>query len=136
MKAVDINLMQLEAVAVALNDLLPHVTFVGGCTTVLLVDQAAYHGVRKTDDVDVIIDVATRVEYYKFSDRLRSLGFREDSEGPVCRWLLKTRTGIVKLDVMPIDEQILGFSKTDLFRPSLESKSALRIKEGLHRRLG
>jgi len=110
MKAVDINLMQLEAVAVALNDLLPHVTFVGGCTTVLLVDQAAFYGVRKTDDVDVIIDVATRVEYYKFSDRLRNLGFREDSEGPVCRWLLKTRTGIVKLDVMPIDEQILGFS--------------------------
>lgn len=110
MKAVDINLMQLEAVAVALNDLLPHVTFVGGCTTVLLVDQAAFYGVRKTDDVDVIIDVATRVEYYKFSDRLRNLGFREDSEGPVCRWLLKTRTGIVKLNVMPIDEQILGFS--------------------------
>ena len=37
MKTQDINLMQLEAVASALGDLLPQVTFVGGSTTVLLV---------------------------------------------------------------------------------------------------
>ncbi len=110
MKNVDINLIQLEAVAGALDDLLPQVTFVGGCTTVLLVDEAAHYGVRKTDDVDVIIDVATLVEYYKFSERLRELGFREDTDGPVCRWLFKTGTGMIKLDVMPIDEKILGFS--------------------------
>ena len=35
----DSNLMQLEMVASALGDLLPHVTFVGGSTTVLLVDE-------------------------------------------------------------------------------------------------
>lgn len=44
------NLMQLEAIASALQDLLPRVTFVGGSTTVLLVDEAAHFGVRKTDD--------------------------------------------------------------------------------------
>lgn len=110
MKSKDINLMQLEAVASALGALLPHVTFVGGSTTVLLVDEAAYHGVRKTDDVDVIIDVATRVEYYKFSERLCDLGFREDMDGAICRWLFDTQAGRVKLDVMPIDESILGFS--------------------------
>lgn len=66
MKNVDINLIQLEAVAAALGELLPHVTFVGGSTTVLLVDEAAHFGVRKTDDVDVIIDVATLVEYHTF----------------------------------------------------------------------
>lgn len=104
------NLMQLEAVASALGDLLPHVTFVGGSTTVLLVDAAAHHGVRKTDDVDVIIDVATKVEYYKFSQRLRDHGFREDPDGPICRWLFNTQAGRVKLDVMPIDETVLGFS--------------------------
>ena len=59
MKNKDVNLMQLEAVASALADLLPKVTFVGGCTTVLLVDEAAHFGVRKTDDVDVIVDIAT-----------------------------------------------------------------------------
>jgi len=106
----DINLMQLEVVASALGDLLSHVTFVGGSTTVLLVDEAAHYGIRKTDDVDVIIDVTTRVEYYKFSEQLRELGFVEDTTGPICRWLLKTKTGMIKLDVMPIDESILGFS--------------------------
>lgn len=67
MKNKDINLLQLEAVASALGNLLPYVTFVGGCTTVLLVDEAAHFGIRKTEDVDVIIDVATMVEYHKFS---------------------------------------------------------------------
>lgn len=110
MKGKDFNLLQLEAVAAALGDLLPHVTFVGGSTTVLLVDAAAQHGVRKTDDVDVIIDVATQVEYYKFSERLRAIGFREDVDGPVCRWLFDTEIGSIKLDVMPIDASILGFS--------------------------
>ena len=110
MKTQDINLMQLEAVASALDDLLPQVTFVGGSTTVLLVDEAAHYGVRKTDDVDVIIDVATHVEYYAFSQKLRELGFREDVDGPICRWLFDAPVGRVKLDVMPIDEAILGFS--------------------------
>ena len=41
MNSKDINLMQLEAVALALGELLPQVTFVGGSTTVLLVDDAA-----------------------------------------------------------------------------------------------
>lgn len=59
--------MQLEAVASALGDLLPHVTFVGGSTTVLLVDESAHYGIRKTDDVDVIVDVATLLEYHNFS---------------------------------------------------------------------
>jgi len=56
MKNKDVILMQLEAIASALDDLLPKVTFVGGSTTVLLVDEDAHYGVRKTDDVDVIID--------------------------------------------------------------------------------
>lgn len=110
MNAKDINVLQLEAVASALAELLPHVTFVGGSTTVLLVDEAGHSGVRKTDDVDVIIDVATLVEYHRFAQSLRELGFREDSDGPICRWLFNTDVGTVKLDVMPIDESILGFS--------------------------
>lgn len=110
MDSKDINLMQLEAVAAAMGDLLPQVTFVGGSTTVLLVDEAAHYGIRKTDDVDVIIDVTTLVEYQRFSKNLRKLGFREDTNGPMCRWLLSADDSQVKLDVMPTDEKILGFS--------------------------
>ena len=106
----DENLMQLEAVAAALDDLLEKVTFVGGGTTILLVDEAAYYGVRKTDDVDVIVDIATRVEYHQFGKALRKRGFQEDTDGPICRWLIDTDMGRVKLDVMPTDEKILVFS--------------------------
>jgi hypothetical protein len=43
-----------------------------------------------------------------FSERLRNCGFTEDtSEGaPICRWRQKKTI----LDVMPLDERILGFS--------------------------
>lgn len=130
----DINLMQLEAVASALGDLLPQVTFVGGSTTILLVDEAAHHGVRKTDDVDVIIDVATQVEYHKFSKKLRDLGFREDVDGPICRWLIDTTIGEVKLDAMPTDEKILGFSNRwyreaiqEAFKSTLPSGIVIRV---------
>lgn len=109
-KGHDHNLMMLEAVASALGELLDKVIFVGGSTTVLLVDEAAHFGARKTEDVDVIIDVATTVEYYKFSQSLRDLGFREDTDGPICRWLIDSDVGMIKLDVMPISEEILGFS--------------------------
>jgi len=110
MKNKDVNLMQLEAVASALGNLLSEVIFVGGCTTVLLVDEAAHFAIRKTEDVDVIVDVATLAEYHEFSQKLRDIGFHEDQEGPVCRWLIDAKLGQVKLDVMPIDEKILGFS--------------------------
>jgi hypothetical protein len=126
----DINLAQLEEVASALGDLLPHVVFVGGSTTVLLVDEAAHHGVRKTDDVDVIVDVATLVEYHRFSARLRAHGFREDREGPACRWLLDTETGRVKLDVMPIDEKILGFSNR-WYKEAIEEASESTLASGI-----
>ena len=106
----DVNFMQLEVMAKARADLLPQVTFVGGCTTILLVDESAHFGVRKTDDVDVIVNVATLLEYHQFAEALRRLGFREDSDGPICRWLIASELGDIKLDVMPTNEGILGFS--------------------------
>jgi predicted nucleotidyltransferase len=63
---------------------------------------------RLTTDVDVIVEIASRGDYYRLSDSLRAAGFTEDtSEGtPVCRWIVD---GVV-VDVMPTDEEILGFS--------------------------
>ena len=134
MKAKDTNLMQLEVVAVALGELLPQVTFVGGSTTVLLVDEAAHFGIRKTDDVDVIIDVTTLVEYQRFSRRLRDLGFREDKDGPICRWLVDTDIGTTTLDVMPVDEKILGFSNR-WYKTAIKEASEVVLPAGTSIRL-
>src|SRR6185437_2252247 len=64
--------------------------------------------IRPTRDVDAIVDVTSYTEYNALSDRLRALGLTEDSsEGaPLCRW----RYDSVIVDVMPIDERVLGFT--------------------------
>lgn len=121
--------MQLEIIADALQDLLGEVVFVGGCTTVLLVDEAAHFGVRRTKDVDVIVDITTKVDYLNFSSRLKSIGFKEDIDGPVCRWLIDSPLGIMKLDVMPIDETVLGFSN-GWYKPAIENSTLVTLKNG------
>jgi hypothetical protein len=130
MKSYELNLLQLEKVASALDHLLPEVTFVGGCTTALLVDEAAYFGVRETDDVDVIVDVVSQVEYHQFGNALRKLGFREDIDGPICRWLFDSNTVTLKLDVMPIDEKILGFSNR-WYKAAINEASEVLLQNGV-----
>jgi hypothetical protein len=103
--------------AARLGPLLPEIVFVGGCSTGLLITDPGASPVRATDDVDVIVEVASYAEYARFSKRLRSLGFSEDSsEGaPICRWLIAH----MKLDVMPTDEAILGFSNR-WYKPAMD----------------
>lgn len=131
MKSFEFNLAQLKAVAIALGDLLPQVTFVGGCTTMLLVDEAAYSSVRQTQDVDVIIDVTTYLEYQKFSEELRKRGFNEDTSGPNCRWLYKNAQSIIKLDVMPIEEKALGFCNR-WYRDAMVNAFDYRLNQDLN----
>lgn len=101
------NLLLLETAVLRLGPLIDEFVFVGGCATGLLITDAAAPPVRPTIDVDVIVQVLSKTEYYALSDRLRDLGFREDSsdEAPICRWT----DGHIILDVMPTDPEILGF---------------------------
>lgn len=91
-----------------LGPLLDDLVFVGGCTTGLFITDPAAASIRPTVDVDVIVDVATYAGYAVLADRLRALGLGEDTSpgAPMCRW---RRDGVV-VDVMPVDERILGFS--------------------------
>ena len=75
----------------------PWVVFVGGCATGLLIDDPAAAPKRRTYDVDVIAEIGSYAEYTVFSERLRALGFKENSrEGaPLCRWT----HGALTLDV-------------------------------------
>lgn len=72
------NLALIELVAEALGDLITEVVFLGGSVSGLLVDEPARGEVRQTEDVDIIVDIATKAAYYQFSDLLRGQGFRED----------------------------------------------------------
>ncbi|HEY1850578.1 MAG TPA: hypothetical protein VGG60_06075 [Candidatus Binataceae bacterium] len=110
--------------AARLKPLLPEIVFAGGCTTGLLITDPAASPARSTDDVDVIVEVASYAEYARFSKRLRNLGFSEDSsEGaPICRWLVDQ----MKLDVMPTDDTILGFSNR-WYKPAIEAAALVEL---------
>ena len=99
----------LGAAAERLGDIVGEVTFVGGATIALWIDDPGAPPVRVTDDVDVVCDVATYGAYARLGERLYGLGFRVEIGEPVtCRWR-HVPTGLV-IDVMPVDEAILGFT--------------------------
>lgn len=100
-------LERIVEVATLLGDLAEDVVFLGGAVAGLLVTDPASPAIRPTLDIDVLVEVATRGEYYKFQDRLRQRGFLEAvGETVICRF----RHGSLMLDVMPTDPDILGFA--------------------------
>jgi hypothetical protein len=111
-----------------LEPLLDELVFVGGCTTALLITDKAAADIRPTYDVDAIAEITSYADYVDFSARLRKIGFNEDtSEGaPICRWRQKKTI----LDVMPLDEKILGFSNR-WYRPAMKSAKERKLEPGL-----
>lgn len=107
MRRPPLQIAVLRSVAEALGDLRESMVFVGGAAVPLLITDEASAEDRPTDDVDVVVEITTLVEYYKLGDRLRSRGFKEDStqNAPICRWI----HGGQKVDVMPVNGDVLGF---------------------------
>jgi predicted nucleotidyltransferase len=99
----------LETVAKALgDDLRERLVFVGGCTTALFItDTITLEGVRTTDDVDMIVDLVGHAQWAQLQEQLRQRGFAESPEDDV---ICRMRLGALKVDFMPDDESILGFS--------------------------
>jgi hypothetical protein len=125
---IDPNALLLQDAAAKLRDLIDKVVFVGGATLGLHVTDPGAAPVRPTNDVDVITEITTSMEYFDFSENLRAYGFTEDSrEGaPTCRWL----NGGLILDVMPIEASILGFSNR-WYKDSLPSARTIILPNGL-----
>jgi hypothetical protein len=119
-------------VARGLGPLRERVTFVGGSVIGLLITDEAAPAVRPTMDVDIIVEVASTGEYYRFAEELRRLGFTEDrsKEAPICRWLI----GGTRVDVLPTDEQVIGFSNR-WYRFAASSAERCKLEEDLTIRL-
>lgn len=89
-------------------ELLEDAVFVGGATLELLTSDPAAPPPRGTDDVDLVVQAATRGEYEAFAVRLRRRGFSEDSTSRViCRW--RHSDSELILDVMPTEGRVFGF---------------------------
>jgi hypothetical protein len=99
----------LELAAGILGPLVDEIVFLGGATVHLWLTEPAAPPVRATDDVDVICDVTSYAEYQGLAERLRQQGLEEPMDEPViCRW--RHRASGLLVDVMPISEEVLGFS--------------------------
>ncbi len=131
------NLEIIEIAAQALGSLCYELVFLGGCATALLITDSAAPPVRVTRDVDTLAEIGSASEYRKLEKRLREHDFEVDSSkgAPICRWV---GHGIL-LDVMPTDEQILGFANAwypgavaSASRYELPSGSEIQLIDPVH----
>lgn len=99
----------LETVAEALgDDLCQQMVFVGGCSTaVLITDEITLQEVRATDDVDLIVGLTGMAQWMQLQETLNKNGFTVSGEDEV---ICRMRLGNLKVDFMPDDPDILGFS--------------------------
>lgn len=106
-KRFSVNLAKLEFIARKLGELKNEVVFLGGSTTALFITDPNVPDIRNTIDVDCIVDVLSKTDYYKLEKLLRSLGFKQNVHGDtvICRWYYDEAI----LDIMPTNDGILNF---------------------------
>jgi predicted nucleotidyltransferase len=102
------NLVRIKAVHQALIGLKQDYVFVGGATVSLYATNPGLAAeIRPTDDVDIVVELASYKGYAELDERLRILGFNNDIvSGVICRYTIQ---GVI-VDVMPTDPSIIGFS--------------------------
>lgn len=120
----------LERAADELHPFLDEVAFVGGATIALWITDRGAPEPRVTKDVDLVVEVASRSAWYRFEERLRAHGLRNDASSPViCRWRVGGPGDELVIDVMPGDASILGFENR-WQRPALEYAKTLPLPSG------
>lgn len=102
------NLIRIKAVHQALKGLEQDYVFVGGATVSLYATNPGLAAeIRPTDDVDIVVELASYKGYAELDEWLRTLGFNNDIvSGVICRYTIQ---GVI-VDVMPTDPSIIGFS--------------------------
>jgi hypothetical protein len=82
--------------------------FTGGATICLYLDEILQDELRPTLDVDCVVEIFSRSEYYTLMERLREVGLEECTEpnAPLCRWQYQD----LIIDIMPCEPGVLGFS--------------------------
>lgn len=110
--AADPRWWPMLTVALRLGALADEVMFVGGAVVGLLVTDPAAPPMRPTDDVDLVVPIATIFQYHQIAEKLRSLGFFEDAESRItCRWKVtdvSDPSTAITVDVMPSTDGVLG----------------------------
>jgi hypothetical protein len=122
------NIDMLQIVAHGLRELKEDVVFVGGAVAELYANDPAASDIRPTLDVDCVIEISSRIKYSKLEDDLRTKGFIHDTSkgASICRRIYQG----IKVDVMPLDESILGFSNK-WYSEGIKNKIAKALPNGI-----
>lgn len=123
----DPNVITVELVAEALEELLPELVLVGGCAVGLLITDKARPPVRATIDVDMVVELASLGEYYALGPRLRACGFYEQ---PNAEYMGRWAKGPLIVDVMPTREDILGHSVNTWYAPAVKDADKVSLPSG------
>lgn len=99
-------LSRIKEVALKLDYLLKDVVFVGGAVVALYADDPAADEVRPTDDIDIVVGITTRSGFAEFEEKIRLLGFKNVIDSS---FIGRYKINEIIVDVMPIEEGILGF---------------------------
>jgi len=121
------SLEMLAHIAKGLGPLKDKVVFVGGSTVSLYLTDPGAATVRPTEDVDCVIQVLTRGQYYKLEQELERLGFRHVTEtgAPICRWSYRGLT----TDIMPTEGAVLNF-KNSWYPDGYEQAISVKLPGG------
>jgi len=65
------NAEMLQSAIDDLGDLADEVMFVGGATVEFWISDDAAPEFRPTDDVDIVVQISTQIEYYQLDERLK-----------------------------------------------------------------
>lgn len=128
----DPNVAMVELVAACLGTLRERLVFVGGCAAGLLVTDPALPAIRATEDVDVIVEVATLADYHRLEKEVSRAGFERDARAgaPICRWRMREAV----LDLMPSEPSILGFANR-WYPLAIRTAQRIALPSGLEVRL-
>jgi hypothetical protein len=99
----------------------------GGTSIPLYINTELAEPPRVTYDIDVVIEVSSGTEFRsQIETQLRVGGFEHDMTpgAPICRW----RFASPLVDVMPVDEGVLGFSNP-WYKAGLSSLMEARISD-------
>ena len=128
MKQHSIHTEMIKMVAEKLGPLRAKVVFLGGSATGFHITDRAEPEIRATKDVDIIVEITSIVAYHRFEKTLMELGFfrKLHEDDPICRWYFND----LIMDVMPTDENILGFSNR-WYLPAIKNSVKLELAPDL-----
>lgn len=121
----DPNRELLRKVAVRLGTFNDECLFVGGTTVGILLSDPGAPTPRPTHDVDIVVEAAGLADLVtRVRERLLALGLSESSApgDPICAW----RVDGIRVDVMPTDSTVLGFSNP-WYKSAMRSAKVLEL---------